>query len=367
VTFFFRREIKELKFENTIFESILERKKAEPVVHHVLSMSASQTSSTPNDINQDVTNTNTTSRADRLVRKRSRSRSTQSDIRVQLTLEQKLDFITSEYEQTKTEKLRYEIAHEKDTNRFEVCFHRLFSRKRPNILVFFCFLQSDREWIDNEITDSELSIVDLCKLRDSSIDTRTKKIIGEKLVRYFNDRLKGRESFINKLHDRSSGIKGQIQRLDRQLRQNEEMGDGLNEIDFNQLKIENKQFLDKIDEKNLELVLLKQQVAKFTHLFNHYKNILQMRTQDLMDIQKRIDKQQNLLEYTEREMVAANYEQTRAAKKHSDLVEQTEGFHVPEILDYVRKKALLYKLQRDCEIWQRKLEILSVDIFYQWV
>ncbi len=70
----------------------------------------------------------------------------------------------------------------------------------------------------------------------------------------------------------------------------------------------------------------------------------------------------NLYEYAQREMMTANFEQTRAAKRRSSLVEQTENYRVPEILDYVRKKALLFNLQRDCEVWQRKLELVSVNI-----
>lgn len=152
-------------------------------------------------------------------------------------------------------------------------------------------------------------------------------------------------------------------RLTEQLRQSEETGDTLQEIDFNQLKIENQQYLDKIDEKNLELVLLKRQVVKFTQIHNHYKNELQIATQDFMDIQRRTEKQQLLLEYAEREIAAVGQEQGRAAKKRSRLVEQTENYRVPEILDYVRKKALLFNLQRECAVWQRKVELVSVSTF----
>jgi uncharacterized protein YeeX (DUF496 family) len=97
-------------------------------------------------------------------------------------------------------------------------------------------------------------------------------------------------------------------------------------------------------------------------MLNHYKNDLYIKTQDFMDVQKRIDKQQALYEYAQRQLNAANYEEICAVKQHSQLVEQTENYRVPEILDYVRKKALLYKLQRDCEVWQRKVEIVSVNI-----
>jgi hypothetical protein len=83
----------------------------------------------------------------------------------------------------------------------------------------------------------------------------------------------------------------------------------------------------------------------------------------LIDIQKRLDKQEALYEHTQRELIAVNYEQARTIKKHSTLVEQTENYRLPDILDYVRKKALLYNLQRDCEVWQRKVEIISVNIY----
>lgn len=202
------------------------------------------------------------------------------------------------------------------------------------------------------------------KVKDSSIDKRTKKLVAEKLVHYFNERVKGRESLINKFRDRSSGFKRQIVRLDNQLKQNEETGDTLQEIDFQQLKIENQQYLDKIDEKNVELVTLKRQVAKFNQIHNHYKDQLQLATQDLMEIERRIDKQNMLLEHTLRDLSAVKQEQTRVVIKHSRLVEQTENYRVPEILDYVRKKALLYNLQRDCEVWQRKVELVSVNTHF---
>jgi chromosome segregation ATPase len=194
-----------------------------------------------------------------------------------------------------------------------------------------------------------------------SIDKRTRKLVGEKIERYFNERLKSRESLINKLRDRSSGLKRQITRLETQLRQKEEMGETLHEVDFNQLKIENKQYLDKIDDKNIELILLKRQVGKATQSLNRYKDDLHKQIKDLADIEQRIDKQSNLYAHAEQEMIDANYEQLRAAKVHHHLAEQTDNYQVPEVLDYVKKKALLYNLERDCEVWERKVEIASVS------
>jgi chromosome segregation ATPase len=211
--------------------------------------------------------------------------------------------------------------------------------------------------------DFELAVTDFLKSKDNAIDKRTHKLVGEKIERYFNERIKSRESLINKLRDRSSGLKRQITRLETQLRQKEEMGETLHEVDFNQLKIENKQYLDKIDEKNIELILLKRQVGKATQSLNRFKDELHKQAKELVDIEQRIDKQSNLFTHAEQEMIDANYEQSRAAKVHHHLAEQTDNYQVPEVLDYVKKKALLYNLERDCEVWERKVEIASVSLF----
>ncbi|CAF5229541.1 unnamed protein product, partial [Rotaria magnacalcarata] len=115
-------------------------------------------------------------------RKRSKSRSTQGDFRIQLSLEQKIEIITTEYEQMKNEKSRRETTNEKKMDQ----------------------LESDAEWIDIEIKDFDAAIAEFNKIRESSIDKRTQKIVGEKIDRYFVERIKARESLINKLRDRSS-------------------------------------------------------------------------------------------------------------------------------------------------------------------
>jgi TolA-binding protein len=98
----------------------LERKKSEPITVNVPTAVSSSQTTTPTGSIQDLSNVGGTSRSDRLARKRSKSRSTQGDFRVQLTLEQKLDIATLEYEQMKNEKNRRETANEKRIDQLEV-------------------------------------------------------------------------------------------------------------------------------------------------------------------------------------------------------------------------------------------------------
>lgn len=50
--------------------------------------------------------------------------------------------------------------------------------------------------------------------------------------------------------------------MEQQLHQKEDMGEVLHVVDFDQLKIENQQYLDRIEERNSELLRLKATTGK---------------------------------------------------------------------------------------------------------
>ena len=60
-------------------------------------------------------------------------------------------------------------------------------------------------------------------------------------------------------------------KLGGQLKVKEEAGEVRSEVDFEQLKIENKQFSGKFDEKNEELLKLKLSAGNTLQILNSYK------------------------------------------------------------------------------------------------
>ncbi len=54
----------------------------------------------------------------------------------------------------------------------------------------------------------------------------------------------------------------QVRKVEQQLHQKEDMGEVLHVVDFDQLKIENQQYLDRIEERNTELLRLKTTTGK---------------------------------------------------------------------------------------------------------
>lgn len=78
---------------------------------------------------------------------------------------------------------------------------------------------------------------------------------------------------IEKLRLKNATLRVKKRKLGGHLKVKEEAGEVRSEVDFEQLKIENKQFSGKFDEKNEELLKLKLSAGNTLQILNSYKVI----------------------------------------------------------------------------------------------
>jgi hypothetical protein len=71
------------------------------------------------------------------------------------------------------------------------------------------------------------------------------------------DRLKAKDAMIEKLELKNAQLKGQRAKLSQRVAQKDELCDMLHVVDFDQLKIENQQCLERVETKNKELLDVK--------------------------------------------------------------------------------------------------------------
>ena len=76
---------------------------------------------------------------------------------------------------------------------------------------------------------------------------------------------------MEKLRLKNAALLVQKRKLRLQMFQKEEMGEALHEVDFQQLKIENSQYLERIDERNQDLLRLKLLAGNTLQILNSYK------------------------------------------------------------------------------------------------
>nr|CAB3228139.1 coiled-coil domain-containing protein 113-like [Phallusia mammillata] len=272
-------------------------------------------------------------------RKRSKSRSSAVDKLLRLSAEQKCDIAQRELEELREEidKLKEEAERVLDNYRAGLEEAELrFSEIKKAVYEF------DR---------------DICK---GSVNPRTGKVVAEKVVRYFEDKLRWRDTLIEKLRLKNSTLKVQKKKLQLQLKQKEEMGEVLHEVDFNQLKIENEQYLEKIDEKNQELLRLKLMAGNTLQVLNLYKKKLHTLTMEADRLHNEIASRNEMLQKFDVETVTVEEEREVAEKKNIQLRRKLSDYKVPNVQEYVEKKADLCDLQKTVKNWERKVEIAQV-------
>ncbi|KAJ3117234.1 hypothetical protein HDU96_007493 [Phlyctochytrium bullatum] len=231
------------------------------------------------------------------------------------------------------------------------------------------------EWgkvLDNykaEIEEVEIRVSEIKKAmyefrRDivqQAVNSRTGKIIAERVLRYFEDKIRSKDAIIEKVRLKNATLKAQKNKLHLQLKQKEEMGEVLHAIDFDQLQIENKQYLSKIEERNAELLKLKMTAGKTVQILNFYKKKLQNLTEESQKLRSEIEQRLELLAKLRTESKIVEEETRKAERLNTRLREQAEELRVPHVMDYVNLKAQQYELVKKLKSWERKVEIAAMQ------
>ncbi|KAJ6666195.1 hypothetical protein lerEdw1_001100 [Lerista edwardsae] len=326
-------------------------------------------------------------------RRRSKSRIT-TDRLIFLTVEQKCDLAQRELDETK-----------EDMQRMKENSDRLLQ----NYLAVL-------EEADIRIADIKKATVDFDKDIVRTIIKRKGSVIAsEKVLKYMEDKIHSRDVLKEKIRLKNDSLKVQKKKMQMQLKQKEELGEALHEVDFQQLKIENAQFLEKIDERNQELLQLKLTVGSALQILNFYKKKLQnanaMASHLVKEIAQRFESMEKIkweglnVEEVGTKAVAGGGEpglhgqdsllsphngklrgqnpgakakeeklpvkvmilfllQEQSIAKHLNrkLRKQLSMFRVPPVLSYVHKKMSVCELEYTIKIWERKVEIAEMAL-----
>ena len=117
-------------------------------------------------------------------------------------------------------------------------------------------------------------------------------------------------------------------------------------MDFNQLKIENSQYLEKIDERNQELICLKSKATNVLQVLNTYKEKLHVLTMESDRLKSEIGQRKDLLRKIGSEMDLVEKEKVEAEDANKKYHQQLQDYKVPDVMEYVQEKAHLDNLHK---------------------
>uniref|UniRef100_A0A4W2GCX1 Cilia- and flagella-associated protein 263 n=1 Tax=Bos indicus x Bos taurus TaxID=30522 RepID=A0A4W2GCX1_BOBOX len=210
--------------------------------------------------------------------------------------------------------------------------------------------------VQKEVHDFEKDILKTISKKKGSI------LATQKVMKYIEDMNRRRDNMKDKLRLKNVSLKVQRKKLLLQLRQKEEVGEALHDVDFQQLKIENAQFLETIEARNQELIQMKLASGNTLQILNAYKSKLHHAMQMSLNLTKEFLLRKELLEKIEKETLQAEEDRAKALALNKQLRKQLSEFRAPQVMIYIREKIRNGDLEKTIRMWERKVEIAEMSL-----
>jgi hypothetical protein len=183
---------------------------------------------------------------------------------------------------------------------------------------------------------------------------------AEKYEKFSENKIKEKDKLLENLRNKNTKLAEMNRIYCHQLKQMEERGDELHEVNFHCLKIENKQVVEGIEIKNAEFKILKVRSGIAERQLNHYKERITAAVQDSERLNPAIEQRNSQIKNINAEIINVENEKANALEVNEKLKAQQNDFIVPTVFEYVQQTASTQELKKTVNEWQRKVDILEM-------
>nr|CAB3228790.1 coiled-coil domain-containing protein 96 [Phallusia mammillata] len=155
-----------------------------------------------------------------------------------------------------------------------------------------------------------------------SINSRSGRPIPAKDIEIYEQNERKKEAEVSQVRLENIKLKNRLRKQELQLKQKEELAEGLHLIDFEQLKIENQTYNEKIEERNEELLKLRKKITSTVQVLTHLKEKLQfvqaenhVRKQQLSEVEQKVAKKRDVLSRTKQARDALRHDNNKLQQK----------------------------------------------------
>nr|CAD7434272.1 unnamed protein product [Timema monikensis] len=228
-----------------------------------------------------------------------------------LSISQKMGMVLREIEDTRTALEQYR------------------RRNANSMAVLRAQIESHREGLE-EVHDTEghfeASVVKTHHSKD--------KITAEKFIKFMDDWLKAANSAMEKLRLRTSSLRQQYQNIRQRMAYRSEMGESLTLIDIEQIEIANNEC-----QCNIKV--------------NSQKKALQHQLESLEVLGRQLKSKEVQRDGLAQDKINVQQELLQAQRSVDAMRHLHQTYQLPNILDYVKKKAEIEELEKMIKIWSR--------------
>ncbi|KAG8591368.1 hypothetical protein GDO81_000146 [Engystomops pustulosus] len=176
----------------------------------------------------------------------------------------------------------------------------------------------NKEWADFQEQKKKIALCSLSK-RGGGKHAASSLIQETDLLLSREDR---KEKEVIQVRLENIKLKNQISRYESTLRSKEELAEGLHLIDFEQLKIENQTYNEKIEERNEELLKLRKKITNTVQVLTHVKEKLQYvqaenqeQKEKLMEVEALVGNKRDILTKTKQARDSLRMENLKLKQK----------------------------------------------------
>jgi hypothetical protein len=204
----------------------------------------------------------------------------------------------------------------------------------------------DKEAKGNEIRESFADFKR--EIAKSAENSRTGKTIPRKIIRQFELAEQRKDEDVEKVRIANIKHRMAMRKLERRLKEKEQLAEGLHLIDFEQLKIENQTLNEKIEERNEELAKFKKKTETTVQVLTHVKEKLQFVRAQKQVLDKE-NEQLDDLTALERERLTKLKRERDAARAEQEKLKGDKGFSGSAALvqDFEKRKHDIETLQQE--------------------
>ncbi|KAH6567415.1 hypothetical protein BASA60_009053 [Batrachochytrium salamandrivorans] len=255
-------------------------------------------------------------------KKKKGEKTKEADRPMLLTSEQKSEIATRELEE-----LRDEIQHQQEE------WEKLIDNYKAEI-----------EEVEIRVSEIKKAMYEFKRdIVQQAVNQRTGKVMAERVIRYFEDKIRSKDATIEKVRLKNVTLKAQKNKLHLQLKQKEEM------------------VFAKIDERNAELLKLKLTAGKTVQTLNYYKKKLQVLSSESSRLSVEIVQRKDLLRKLISESEMVHKDKQKSERLNGWLLKQLDDYKVPDVMDYVLVKASQHDMKKRLKGWERKVEIATMQ------
>ncbi|KAK7201679.1 hypothetical protein NESM_000232900 [Novymonas esmeraldas] len=214
-------------------------------------------------------------------------------------------------------------------------------------------LQYEREVLQDRDADGAVAPAEKALTVASAAAATT----ADELLRYLERRHTTQVNYLDKLEVQCQAVEQDIARAQQLVRQRRIAGEAFQAVDLEQLRIEHKQFSERMDAKNSELADLKGTSTRTVQQLNFLMGQLNELASEQTRLKREAKSRSEYLSRCGKEIATATTEATQAEAKHMTLKAQQEAVKVPKIEEYMAQKAEEVELEKAVKNWERKVQI----------